>query len=104
MAQFDVYRNPEPSTAAEVPFLLDIQNDLLSGLATRVVVPLFAEAAMPRPAMTLNPVFEVSGQRVVMSTAELAGVRLGAIGEHVVSLVGRRDDIVRAIDVIISGV
>ena len=35
MAQFDVYRNPNPKTSSEIPYLLDIQTDLLDNLATR---------------------------------------------------------------------
>ncbi len=38
MAQFTVCRNKNPQTSSAVPFLLDIQNDLLDDLETRVVV------------------------------------------------------------------
>ena len=38
MAQFDVYRNPRGTSRAR--YLLDVQHDVLSGLKTRVVVPL----------------------------------------------------------------
>ena len=38
MARFDVYRNSGPHTDA-VPYLLDVQSDLLYGLETRVAVP-----------------------------------------------------------------
>jgi len=40
MAQFDVCTNPNPASAKRIPYLLDVQSDLLSSLATRVVVPL----------------------------------------------------------------
>ncbi|MGH8711698.1 MAG: CcdB family protein, partial [Burkholderiales bacterium] len=40
MAQFDVYRNANPATRARIPYLLDVQSDLLEPLTTRVVVPL----------------------------------------------------------------
>lgn len=46
MAQFDVYENPDPNSKATVPYLLDVQADLLNKLATRVVVPLMTGAAM----------------------------------------------------------
>ena len=39
MAQHDIYRNPDPATAGDIPYILDLQCDLLSHLATRVVVP-----------------------------------------------------------------
>ena len=38
MARYDVY--PNPGQNPQVPFLLDVQSDLLSVLDTRVVVPL----------------------------------------------------------------
>ena len=74
MAQFDVYENPDPQTSKEVPYLVDVQHELLDELATRVVIPLLTRAAMPHPAQTLNPEFEIEGRVVVLSTAELAGV------------------------------
>ena len=104
MAQFEVYRNTNPATSAEIPFLLDIQSGLLEPLATRVVVPLLAHTVVPRPARHLNPVFEIQGERVVMSTAELAGVPRSVLGLKVASLEAHRDEIVRALDFLIAGV
>jgi len=104
MAQFDVYRNTNPATSAEIPFLLDIQNELLDPLATRVVVPLLAHIAMPKPARHLNPVFEIEGEKVVMSTAELAGIPRSVLGPKVASLEPHRSEIVRALDFLIAGV
>jgi len=40
MAQFTVCRNKNPETRSAIPFLLDIQNNLLDDLETRVVIPL----------------------------------------------------------------
>ena len=104
MAQFDVYANPNPDTNYAVPYLLDVQSDLLEPLATRVVVPLVRHEVMSRPARHLNPVFEVRGEQVVMSTAELAGVPIQALGEQVSALSEQRDAIMRALDFLISGV
>ena len=38
MAQFDVYTNPNLATKRAIPYLLDIQTDLLNSLTTRVVL------------------------------------------------------------------
>jgi len=40
VAQFSVHENPDPRTKGDVPFLLDVQSNVLSVLASRVVVPL----------------------------------------------------------------
>jgi len=103
MAQFDVHRNPNPGSNESVPFLLDIQNDVLSDLATRVVVPLYKEALFGRPSRQLNPRFTIEGVAVIMSTAELAGIRLQDLGPVVGSLSGFRDDIIAALDFLIVG-
>lgn len=86
MAQFDVYFNPNQGTRKAIPYLLDVQTDLLDTLATRVVVPLVLAKKMELPARQLNPQFKVKGVTVVMSTAELTGVTNRSLGEKVVSL------------------
>ena len=40
MPQFAVHKNTNVATKAAVPFLLDVQSDLVAELGTRVVVPL----------------------------------------------------------------
>jgi len=105
MAQFDVYRNPNPATRARVPYLLDVQSDLLDTLATRVVVPLCKpEVLRGKLAERLNPVFEVEGRKMVLLTPELAGVSRKALGEKIENLADRRDSIIAALDLVITGI
>ncbi|MHB1100819.1 MAG: CcdB family protein [Burkholderiales bacterium] len=104
MAQFDVYLNPGTDTRDAIPYLLDVQADLLDGLATRVVVPLISAAEMPVAARHLNPQFRIGEVAVVMSTAELAGVSVRSLGEKVASLKDRRDEIVAALDLLFTGI
>ena len=40
MAQFRVYENSNRATKQRIPYLLDIQSDLLDDLQTTVVIPL----------------------------------------------------------------
>ena len=105
MAQFDVYRNANPATRTRIPYLLDIQSDLLESLSTRVVVPLCKpELLKGRLAERLNPVFEVEGRRMVMLTPELAGVSGKILGGPVTNLGGERPAIIAALDLVISGI
>jgi toxin CcdB len=103
MAQFDVYENRNPETQQEVPYLLDVQADLLQDLATRVVVPLVRASVMGKTAKHLNPAFEINRTNVVMSTAELAGVSMRILGEKAGSLADRRSEIIAALDFLITG-
>lgn len=103
MAQFDVYINPNVATRKSVPYLLDIQADLLNDLTTRVVVPLVLAEEMGIAARTLNPKFKIKNTAVVMSTAELAGVSTRVLGEKIASLKVKRDEIIAALDFLFTG-
>jgi toxin CcdB len=103
MAQFDVYKNPNKETNQTVPYLLDLQADLLDNLATRVVVPLVAATLMGRAVNHLNPRIKVKGEAVFMSTAELAGVPKSALGEKVASLREQQNEIIAALDFLFTG-
>ena len=104
MAQFDVYLNPNAETRKVIPYLLDVQADLLDMLATRVVVPLVLAEEMWLAARQLNPQFKVKGEAVVMSTAELAGISTRSLGDKVVSLKNKRDEIIAALDLLFTGI
>lgn len=98
MAQFDVYANPNVRTKKDVPYLLDLQADLLGSLATRVVVPLVSMSAMNKPIEHLNPKFRLKRKPVFLSTAELAGIPVRVLGEKVGSLRDQRHLIISALD------
>ncbi|MFN2374903.1 MAG: CcdB family protein [Candidatus Binatia bacterium] len=104
MGQFAVHRNPNPATQSEFPLLLDVQNDLLSDLGTRVVVPLCAPTLVGGKAITsLTPELRVQGRRYLMITPQLAGVSRKALGEQVADLSAHRDAIVGALDFLVNG-
>ena len=105
MAQFDVYRNANPATRARIPYLLDVQSDLLDPLATRVVVPLCKpEVLKGKLAEQLNPVLEVEGRKMAMLTPELAGVSRKILGEQIGNLSDERSSIIAALDLLITGI
>jgi toxin CcdB len=103
MAQFDVFENPNEETSQAVPFLLDVQADLLDALSTRVVVPLIAISVMSKAIKHLNPQFTFRNTPVCMSTAELAGISQRSLGEKVGSLKDQRLEIIAALDFLFTG-
>lgn len=103
MAQFDVCLNPNPDSAAAVPYLLEVQSDLLESVNTRVVAPLALLSERGNPAKYLNPKFEVEGVQVVMVTEQVSGVPKRALGKKVLSLHLQRDQIMDAIDFLFRG-
>ncbi len=105
MAQFTVCRNKNPQTRSAIPFLLDIQNDLLDDLETRVVVPLCPLSAMKsKPLRTLTPVLEIEGESFVMLTPQMAGIPRSELGAPVTRLDHYRFEIIAAFDFLLTGV
>lgn len=104
MAQFAVYRNKSPRSKASIPYLLDVQSDLLSELGTRVVIPLFEKKSLGiRPLTRLAPEFEIDGKTCVLMTPQLAGIPTKELGEPVGDLAQHRTVIIAALDLLITG-
>ena len=101
--QCDVYTNPHDRDGT-IPYLLNVQADLLDELATRVVVPLIRAEHFGRPARGLHPAFEIAGNPVVMATHLLAAVPRGELGAIVASLSDHRPAIIAAVDILLAGV
>lgn len=105
MAQFTVCRNKNPQTRSAVPYLLDVQNDLLDDLETRVVVPLCPISAMKGQTLrTLMPALEIEGERFVMLTPQMAGIPKSELGAPVTRVEQYRFEIIAAIDFLLTGV
>ena len=98
MARFDVYANPELGERKHTPYLLDIQNDFISGLATRVVIPLRREAAFGPRAKDLNPMVMVAKDAVVVDAAALGAIPLVELQKPVANLREQRTEIQDALD------
>lgn len=97
MARFDVHPGAEG-----LGYLLDCQADLLRHLDTRVVVPLIPAEGLPR-ASRLNPVFEVEGKAVVMSTQLIFAIPVRHLEGRITSLSREHVAIVNALDMLITG-
>ena len=105
MARFDVYCNPEAARAVDVPYLLDVQCDVLSALDSRVVVPLrrverFAAVGLPK---NLAPVFEIEGVACFLEVPKLAAVPARILKAPVASLAQNGSEITGALDFLFQG-
>jgi toxin CcdB len=98
MARFDIYANPHAPDRKHTPFVLDVQNDHLGPLGTRVVIPLRTPRGFGTPAQGLNPVIDVAGQPLILDTASLAPVPLNMLKPPLHRAAASRDDIQDALD------
>ncbi len=99
MAQFDVYIN-NGKNKKQIPYLLNIQNDILEHLSTRIIIPL----AINKPyEKIIHPEFTVNNSKVIMLTTQLAGVPKDYLGQKVCSFENNRNEIINAIDFLVTG-
>ncbi|HEX8480499.1 MAG TPA: CcdB family protein [Allosphingosinicella sp.] len=98
MPQFDVYRN-----VGEPGYLLDCQSGALSGLTTRLVVPLLPPDYAPPPSRRLDPILRVGEDNVVMMTHFASAVPTRALGDVVGSLANDHMTMMNAFDMLLTG-
>lgn len=106
MAQFAVYRNPNPKTNTDYPFLLDVQSELFVDLHTRVVVPLTKAPALAEfPMAYLTPALILNGETYLMMTPLLAGITREKLGPQVHEVGDQRqqEGILRAVEFLTRG-
>jgi len=105
MEQFDLYVNTDRDTNQIYPYFVDIQTDLLRDLNSRVVIPLTPvqepDKTYPR---NLCPVVEVNNKKFALLTHQLTSVSISFLKRKEISLASNRDDIVAAIDFLVTGI
>ena len=100
--QFDVVANPDPIEAEHRPYLVVLQSDLVSGLASTVVAPLVPRERM-KGAHRLNPIVPIEGRDYWLATHELFAVDQRILRGRITSLVDHRDTVIAALDFAFTG-
>jgi toxin CcdB len=101
--QFDVFANPNPESAAALPYFVVLQHGALSGFSTRIVAPLIAANASSSFEQ-LMPEVSVKGSRYVVDMTGIGVMPARVLQERVANLENRRYDIIRAIQLVFSGI
>src|SRR5262245_44907214 len=78
MAQFDVFR-----MRGVYPLVVDVQADIHSKLASRVVVPMVTRARYLQPTTRITPVITVRGDDYVLIFPAIAAVPTSALTDAV---------------------
>lgn len=80
-----------------------VQANILKGSNQRLVMPLVVEHEL-KPLAHLNPAFEIEGKRVYLQPLEIAALPTRVLRKQITSLEEFRYQIVRAIDLIFTGI
>lgn len=102
MAQYDVRVNPSPRSHESYPYLVEVQSDGIGMVKRRIVVPLVRKTQFNYPDPTLNPVFDISGEALVLMPVEIAAVSASALGKVVGSLKSKSDLVIGALDLLFA--
>lgn len=105
MAQFDVYINPSKNSRKTYPYIIDIQNALISDIATRVVIPLGKLSHFKNEKMDgLTPAIEYENEQYILLTPQISSMSSNLLKTPVGSVESLRDKIIAAIDFAITGI
>lgn len=101
--QFDVHRNLHARSPSDPPYLVNLQSDYLASLPTVIVAPLW-ETASDQQASLLATRVTLGSRAYIIAVAELTSMRRSLLGPVVANLGIARDRIVRALDLLFTGV
>ena len=105
MGQFTLYENQNSGSKESYPYFVDVQNDLLDGLNTRLVIPLTPLKNMGDSSIgSLCPEVDFDGNQLVLLTHQMTSVPISALKSDVGSLEHLRDEIIAAIDFLVTGI
>ena len=105
VAQFDIHANPVKGQRDAFPWCIDIQSDLLAMLPTRLVMPLTTQKHLPlKTPRRLCPAVSWEGQTFFALPQMTAPFRVKDLGPAMGNVRMASNDLVAALDAIISGV
>ena len=103
--QFDVFDNPSPRMRDVYPYVVEVQSDLLSALATRMVVPLaFTTLAAKDLPPRLCPLITVNDKPLMLVPFEAAPLDKRLLKEEITSIRDRSHEIIAAMDAVLGGI
>ncbi len=105
MAQFDVYANAHAKTNKAYPYLVDVQNDLLDGLNTRIVIPLATADTFKQTVIAgLTPAIRYQDEELLLLVPHLSSIPAKLLTKPIGNLTHLRNDIIAALDLAITGI
>ena len=103
MAQYDVYLNPVIGARSVVPYVVNLQSDLISQLPSRLVAPLSRVGLKYSLPNNLSPSFVIEGEALLLMLHEAAPLGERTLGKPIASLSAFSSQILSALDAVTSG-
>ena len=105
MKQFDVYVNTDKDTSKTYPYFIDIQSGLLETLNSRAVIPLTPASKSDKSyPSNLCPIIKIKNKNYALLTHQITSVSTNFLKKNECSMISYRDEIVGAIDFLVTGI
>ena len=107
MAQLDYFANTDTDTNTNkiYPFMVDVQDNLLSDLNSRVVIPLTPLINLEEPyPKNLCPIITIEGKDYSLLTHQISSISKRFLSHYQGTLAHNRSEIIAAIDFLITGI
>ena len=105
MPQFDIYVNPNKKSRIAYPFIINMQNNLIDDLSTRIVAPLALYSKFKDQELKkLTPRVSYKEQELLILIPQITSMPAKLLKEPIGSLFHLRDEIIGALDFAIIGV
>lgn len=100
-----MYENLNPNSRQTYPYLIDVQTTLLTDLETRVVIPVALKSKFGKGIIkNLNPLITINKKEYVIITQQISGIPSRQLGSSVCDCLSLRQEILSAIDFLITGI
>lgn len=105
MEQFALFKNPDKKSKSTYPYFLSVQSDLVSDLNSRLVIPLVPVTKLDASAPEkLCPILEIASGKFALMTHQLTSIPASTLKNPIANFDHFSDEIIAAIDLLISGI
>jgi len=103
--QFTIYINPDKASKKSYPYFIDVQSNLLDALNSRVVIPLTPiENASKNYPTNLCPTIKIKNKGYALLTHQITSAPRSILKKAIGSAESSRNDIVSALDFVVTGI
>lgn len=104
MKQYDLYENTDSASQVVYPYFVDVQTGLLNDLNSRVVIPIAPALDAKSFPKNLCPIIDINNKQFALLTHQITTVSSSFLESKEGSLLLNRDDIISALDFLLTGI
>lgn len=104
MKQYDLYENTDSDSQVTYPYFVDVQTGLLNDLNSRVVIPIAPALDAKSFPKNLCPIIDINNKQFALLTHQITTVSSSFLESKEGSLLLNRDDIISALDFLLTGI